>query len=162
MDIMWLTYLHYFWYGLTISSDYILSQFKFCLFPKSLAGAHHFYLGRNGWGILYLFTVGLLGIGWLLDALYLPSLVKKINKKREAQTMIEPEGKSLFITYLLAIFPISGFLGGHHYYLGNYIFGFFYTLSLGNMGIGYIVDLFRTPLLFRRAKTYNSMIGFER
>ncbi len=30
-------------------------------------GAHHFYVGRIGMGLLYLFTGGLLGIGWLID-----------------------------------------------------------------------------------------------
>ena len=30
-------------------------------------GIHKFYLGRVGMGILYLFTGGLLGIGWLID-----------------------------------------------------------------------------------------------
>lgn len=30
-------------------------------------GAHYFYVGRIGKGILYLFTAGLMGIGWLVD-----------------------------------------------------------------------------------------------
>ena len=30
-------------------------------------GAHKFYEGKVGWGILYLCTVGLCGIGWLVD-----------------------------------------------------------------------------------------------
>jgi len=30
-------------------------------------GAHKFYEGKIGMGILYLFTFGLLGIGWLVD-----------------------------------------------------------------------------------------------
>ncbi len=30
-------------------------------------GAHRFYVGKMGTGILYLFTGGLLGIGWLVD-----------------------------------------------------------------------------------------------
>lgn len=30
-------------------------------------GAHYFYAGRSGMGLLYLFTVGLFGIGWLVD-----------------------------------------------------------------------------------------------
>lgn len=30
-------------------------------------GAHKFYEGKVGMGILYLFTVGLFGIGWLID-----------------------------------------------------------------------------------------------
>ena len=30
-------------------------------------GAHHFYVGKVGMGILYLFTMGLFGIGWIID-----------------------------------------------------------------------------------------------
>ena len=32
-----------------------------------LLGAHHFYVGRIGKGVLYFFTAGLFGIGALVD-----------------------------------------------------------------------------------------------
>ena len=34
-------------------------------------GAHKFYEGKAGMGILYLFTFGLFGIGWFVDAIVL-------------------------------------------------------------------------------------------
>lgn len=37
-----------------------------CFFLGYL-GAHKFYEGKNGMGILYLFTVGFFGIGWCID-----------------------------------------------------------------------------------------------
>lgn len=37
-----------------------------CIFFGYL-GLHHFYVGRIGKGILYLFTFGLCGIGWIVD-----------------------------------------------------------------------------------------------
>lgn len=40
--------------------------FFLCLF-LGFIGAHRFYVGKMGTGILYLFTVGLFGIGWLVD-----------------------------------------------------------------------------------------------
>lgn len=36
-----------------------------------LIGVHRFYLGYNGLGILYLLTLGLFGIGWLIDIILL-------------------------------------------------------------------------------------------
>lgn len=40
--------------------------FFLCLFLGVL-GAHKFYEGKTGMGVLYLFTFGLFGIGWLID-----------------------------------------------------------------------------------------------
>lgn len=45
-----------------------------------LLGAHHFYLNRPLWGILYFFTFGLFGIGWLIDGCRMCCLVKESNK----------------------------------------------------------------------------------
>lgn len=30
-------------------------------------GAHYFYVGKYSMGIVYIFTVGLFGIGWIVD-----------------------------------------------------------------------------------------------
>ena len=46
------------------------TAFFLCLFLGGL-GAHKFYEGRTGMGILYLFTAGLFGIGWLIDLISL-------------------------------------------------------------------------------------------
>lgn len=44
--------------------------FFLCLF-LGIIGAHKFYEGRVGMGVLYLFTGGLFGIGWFVDCLSL-------------------------------------------------------------------------------------------
>lgn len=44
--------------------------FFLCLFLGFL-GAHKFYEGKIGMGVLYLFTFGLFGIGWLVDIVLL-------------------------------------------------------------------------------------------
>ena len=43
-------------------------SFFLCLF-LGWSGAHKFYEGKIGLGVLYLLTVGLLGIGWLIDTI---------------------------------------------------------------------------------------------
>ena len=40
-------------------------------------GAHRFYFGRPVSGTVYLFTFGLLGIGWLVDLFLMPSLERQ-------------------------------------------------------------------------------------
>lgn len=50
-------------------------SFLLCLFLGFL-GAHKFYEGKVGMGILYLFTSGLFGIGWFIDCI---SLLLKPN-----------------------------------------------------------------------------------
>ncbi len=37
-----------------------------CIFLGEI-GVHYFYVGRIGMGLLYLFTGGLFGIGWIVD-----------------------------------------------------------------------------------------------
>lgn len=62
-------------------------------------GAHHFYLRRFGFGVLYLFTFGLFGVGYLADWFRVPILVKRANEKaREPQTT---PAKTLDDAYLL-------------------------------------------------------------
>ncbi len=43
-----------------------LVAFILCLLLGEF-GAHYFYVGKIGMGILYLFTLGLFGFGWLVD-----------------------------------------------------------------------------------------------
>ena len=44
--------------------------FLLCLF-FGYFGAHKFYEGKAGTGLLYLFTFGLFGIGWIIDCINL-------------------------------------------------------------------------------------------
>jgi TM2 domain-containing membrane protein YozV len=48
-------------------------------FFLGLLGVHRFYLGKTGTGILYLFSLGLCGIGWLVDLFTLGSQVDAYN-----------------------------------------------------------------------------------
>ena len=39
-----------------------------------LFGVHRFFLGRWVSGLIYLFTGGILGIGWLIDFVLIPAM----------------------------------------------------------------------------------------
>lgn len=43
-----------------------------CIFLGGF-GAHRFYVGKGGTGILYLFTAGFWGIGWIIDIIRIVS-----------------------------------------------------------------------------------------
>ena|GEM_PF-913249 len=49
--------------------------------PLGLLGVHRFYCGRVGTGLLWLLTAGLAGIGWLVDLLLIPGLVREANAR---------------------------------------------------------------------------------
>ncbi len=55
-------------FGVRMKNKWV--AFCLCLFLGYL-GAHKFYEGKAGMGILYLFTFGLFGIGWFIDCISL-------------------------------------------------------------------------------------------
>jgi len=59
-----------------------------------LFGAHQFYLGKKGRGYLYLFTVGLCGLGWLLDLFTLIPQTNRINGRLRADQSQAPVARA--------------------------------------------------------------------
>ena len=53
--------------------------------PLGLLGIHRYYCGRVGTGLLWLFTLGLAGIGWLVDVFLIPGIVREANAKVMSQ-----------------------------------------------------------------------------
>jgi len=59
----------------SVVTTYILWMFF------GLIGLHRFYLNRFGTGLLYMVTLGIFGIGWLVDIYLIPELVDEANKE---------------------------------------------------------------------------------
>lgn len=48
-------------------------------FPLGVLGLHRFYCGRVISGVIWFFTGGVLGVGWLVDAFLIPDMVRQAN-----------------------------------------------------------------------------------
>jgi len=95
-------------------------------------GAHRFYYGRPVSGTIWFFTLGLLGIGWLIDLVLMPSL------DRSAELRYESGPVSYNVTWILLTFV--GIFGIHRIYMGKYLTGLIYFLTGGLFLVGILYD----------------------
>lgn len=96
-------------------------------------GSHRFYYGRRFTGTLYFFTLGLLGIGWLIDVFLIPGMERKA-----ARRFVAGEINYTIAWVLLTFF---GLFGVHRMYMGKWITGILYLLTGGLFSLGYLYDL---------------------
>ena len=52
----------------------------YLLWLIGFTGAHRFYYGKPLTGVLWFFTGGLLGVGWIVDAFLIPSMNDEANR----------------------------------------------------------------------------------
>lgn len=104
---------------------YILWLFGF-------TGAHRFYYGKPVTGTIWFFTLGLLGIGWLIDLFLIPAM------DRQADLRFRPGTVNYSIAWILLTF--LGLFGVHRMYMGKWLTGILYLCTLGLAGFGYLYD----------------------
>ncbi|MFK8139358.1 MAG: TM2 domain-containing protein [Bdellovibrionales bacterium] len=110
----------------SVAVGYILWIFGF-------TGAHRFYFGKQLSGAIYFFTLGLLGIGWLIDVFLIPGMDEDADSRYAMGD----------IDYTLAwvLLGFLGFFGVHRFYLKKYLTGIIYLFTGGLFGIGWLYDL---------------------
>lgn len=96
-------------------------------------GAHRFYYGKPISGTIYFFTFGLLGVGWLLDLIFIPGMDADADRKYVDGPVDYTVG------WLLLIF--LGAFGVHRFYMGKWGTGLIYLLTGGLFMLGWLYDL---------------------
>lgn len=113
-------------------NDTHLKSIGYILWLFGFTGAHRFYYGKPISGTIYFFTLGLLGIGWLIDLFLIPSL------DRQAALRFRPGPINYTVAWVLLTF--LGLLGIHRMYMGKWLTGVLYLLTGGIVGMGYLYD----------------------
>lgn len=80
-------------------------------------GSHRFYYGKPITGTIWFFTLGLLGVGWLIDLFLIPSLHRSAERRYVAGE-VDYNMAWILLTFL-------GPLGIHRLYLGKWATGLF-------------------------------------
>lgn len=104
----------------------------YLLWIFGFTGAHRFYYGKNITGVIWLCTGGLFMIGWIVDLFLIPRMAANANSKYK-------KGPYNY-TFAFLLHTYSGIFGAHRFYLGKWVSGILYLVTLGFFGIGYIYD----------------------
>ena len=110
----------------SVTMGYILWIFGFM-------GMHRFYYGKPISGTIYFFTLGLLGIGWIIDLFLIPGM------DSEADLRFAPGPVDYNLCWIFLVF--LGAFGIHRMYMGKWITGIIYLLTGGLFLLGWLYDL---------------------
>ena len=115
------------------TNDTHLKTIGYILWIFGFTGSHRFYYGKPITGTIWFFTLGLLGIGWLIDLFLIPAMDREADLKFSGG----------HIDYSLAwgLLTFLGLFGVHRMYLGKWFTGIVYLLTGGVFCLGYLYDL---------------------
>lgn len=109
----------------SVAIGYILWIFGF-------TGSHRFFYGRPVTGTIWFFTLGLLGIGWLIDAFLIPGMDRDAER-RFVSGRIDYNLAWILLTFL-------GVFGIHRMFLGKWFTGILWFFTGGLFLLGYVYD----------------------
>jgi TM2 domain-containing membrane protein YozV len=104
----------------------------YALWIFGFTGAHRFYYGKPVTGTLWFFTLGLLGIGWLIDLFLIPAM------DRSADMRFRSGSINYSVAWILLGF--LGFFGVHRFYMRKWLTGLIYLCTGGLFLIGILYD----------------------
>jgi len=116
-----------------MSNDTHSKAIGYIMWIFGFMGAHRFYYGKPVTGTIWFFTLGLLGIGWIIDLFLIPSM------DREADLRFRSGRISYSLAWILLV--VLGLFGVHRMYMGKWLTGILYLLTLGLFGLGLLYDL---------------------
>ncbi|MBU2490187.1 MAG: TM2 domain-containing protein [Proteobacteria bacterium] len=109
----------------SVAMGYILWLFGF-------TGSHRFYYGRPVTGTIWLCTLGLFFIGWIVDLFFIPGM------DRKADITYQPGRLDYNVAWILLTF--LGIFGVHRMYMGKWITGILYFFTGGFFLVGVAYD----------------------
>jgi TM2 domain-containing membrane protein YozV len=114
------------------TSDTHSKTIGYLLWIFGFTGSHRFYYGKPITGTIWFFTLGLLGIGWLIDLFLIPGM------DRQADFRFQNGPVNYSVAWILLTF--LGLFGVHRMYMGKWLTGILYLLTVGLFGLGYLYD----------------------
>jgi TM2 domain-containing membrane protein YozV len=115
-----------------MSTDTHSKTIGYLLWIFGFTGSHRFYYGKPVTGTIWFFTLGLLGIGWLIDLFLIPGM------DRQADFRFQAGPVNYSVVWILLTF--LGLFGVHRMYMGKWLTGILYLLTVGLFGLGYLYD----------------------
>jgi TM2 domain-containing membrane protein YozV len=115
-----------------MENDSHLKSIGYILWLFGFTGSHRFYYGKPITGTIWFFTLGLLGIGWLIDLFLIPSM------DRQANVRFRTGRVNYSVAWILLTF--LGLFGIHRFYMGKWLTGLIYLLTGGLFFLGYLWD----------------------
>ncbi len=104
----------------------------YILWIFGFTGSHRFYYGKPISGTIWLFTLGLLGVGWLIDLFLIPGM------DDEADFYYQEGSLDYSLAWIFLTFV--GIFGVHRMYMGKWISAILYFFSGGLFGFGVLYD----------------------